>query len=133
MIFLDANVILRFIVDDNPTLSPKAKLIFESIDKGGHKVFISPMAIFEVAFTLERTYKLSKSEIRQKFLPIIKLDNVTTDKKDIVERALDFYVDKNVSFADAYQAALMLKKKVKKIYSFDPHFDRFSGIKRLEN
>ena len=131
MIFLDANVILRFIVNDNPTFSPKAKLIFENIDKGRIKIFISSMAIFEVAFTLERTYKLSKSEVRERFLPIIKLENVTSDRKEVVERALDFYVDKNVSFADAYQAALMLKKNVKKIYSFDPHFDRFPQLKRL--
>lgn len=116
---------------DDPVLSPKAKLIFETINQGKVKVFISQMAVFEVIFTLERTYKLAKSEIHQKFIAIIKPENVTVDKRDIIEKALNFYEDKNVSFADAYQAALMFKKKVKKIYSFDKHFDRFPHIKRL--
>lgn len=131
MIFLDANVILRFVLDDNLALSPKAKAIFEVINQGKTKVFISSMAAFEVIFTLERTHNLPKSEIRQKFLEIIKPENVNVDRQDIIEEALDFYEEKNVSFADAYQAALMFKKKVKKIYSFDKHFDRFPKIKRL--
>lgn len=133
MIFLDANVTLRFLLDDNPMLSPKAKSIFKTINQGETKVFISSMAIYEVVFTLGRTYKLQKSDIRQKLLSIINLQNITVDKRDIVEKALAFYEDKNISFVDAYQAALMLKKKIKKIYSFDPHFDRFPEIERLES
>lgn len=131
MIFLDANIILRLIANDHPNLSSKAKTIFKTIEKGGTKVFISSMAAFEVVFTLERWYGLTKSEIHQKFLPIVKLENVTVDKQDVVEKALTFYEKKNVSFADAYQVALMEKKKVKKIYSFDRHFYRFPHIKRL--
>lgn len=131
MIFLDANVILRFILDDDPSLSPKAKTIFKTIDQGKTKVFISSMAAFEVVFTLEKTYKKPKSEIRKNLLAITKLENVLADKEDILEKALGFYEEKNVSFVDAYQAALMEKKKVKKIYSFDKHFDRFPQIKRL--
>lgn len=131
MIFLDANVILRFLLDDNPMLSPKAKSIFKTINQGKTKAFISSMAIYEVVFTLGRTYKLQRSDIRQKLLSIINLQNITVNKRDIVEKALAFYEDKNISFVDACQAALMLKKKIKKIYSFDPHFDRFPEIKRL--
>ena len=133
MIFLDANIILRFILDDDPTLSPKAKSIFESISRSKSKIFISQMAAFEVTFTLERTYKLPKSDVRQEFLKIIKVENIILDKREILEKALFFYEDKNISFADAYQAALMFKKKVKKIYSFDRDFDRFPQIKRLTN
>lgn len=131
MIFLDANVILRFILDDDPSLSPKAKTIFKTIDQGKTKVFISSMAAFEVVFTLEKTYKKPKPEIRKNLLAITKLENVLADKEDILEKALGFYEEKNVSFVDAYQAALMEKKKIKKIYSFDKHFDRFPQIKRL--
>lgn len=131
MIFLDANVILRFLLDDNPKLSPKAKSIFETINKRKTEVFVSSMAIYEVVFTLGRTYKLQKSDIRQKLLSIINIQNVTVNKRDTIEKALSFYEDKNVSFVDAYQAALMEEKGVEKIYSFDPHFDRFPQIKRL--
>ncbi len=41
-------------------------------------------------------------------------------------------VDTNISFPDAYNAALMQKKKVRQIYSFDEDFDKFPHIKRLE-
>lgn len=131
MIFIDTNVILRFVLDDNPTYSLRAKAIFEKIDQGEVKVFISLVTISETIFTLERSYKYSKSDIFSKLLPIVKLENAQIDNQDILEQALNFYKEKNINFPDAYQAAQMLKKKVKKIYSFDSHFDRFSQIKRL--
>ena len=131
MIFLDANVILRFLLDDNPTLSSRAKSIIENIGRGKTIAFISSMALYEVVFTLGRTYKLQRSDIRQKLLSLIDIQNIAVDKQKIVEKALYFYEQKNVSFVDAYQAALMLSKRVKKIYSFDKHFDRFPQIKRL--
>lgn len=131
MIFLDTNVILRFVLDDHPVLSPKAKSIFTAIDQGKTQTFISLVAISEAIFTLERSYKYSKSDIYEKILPILKLESVTVDKLDILEEALRFYKEKNVDFSDAYQAAQMSKKKVKKIYSFDKDFDKLSHIKRL--
>lgn len=42
-------------------------------------------------------------------------------------------VDTNISFPDAYHVALMQKKKIEQIYSFDEDFDKFPQIKRLES
>jgi len=50
----------------------------------------------------------------------------------LLPRILAFYVEKNISFIDAYLVVLMAKKKIKKIYSFDKDFDKIPGILRLE-
>ena len=47
-------------------------------------------------------------------------------------RALEIYVSKNISFADAYNAAYMLTEEVASIYSWDIDFDKIEGICRLE-
>ncbi|KKS14165.1 hypothetical protein A2617_01210 [Candidatus Daviesbacteria bacterium RIFOXYD1_FULL_41_10] len=132
MIFLDANVILRFILDNDPHLSPKAKAIFEKIDRGEIKVDVTLLTISEVAFTLERSYKLLKSEITDRVLGLIKSPNINFEKHDLLPKILILYVEKNISFIDAYHAVLMNKNKIKKIYSFDRDFDKISTIQRLE-
>jgi predicted nucleic acid-binding protein len=47
-------------------------------------------------------------------------------------KVFDLYVDINISFADAYHAALMQRGSLNQIVSFDKGFDRVSGIKRIE-
>lgn len=132
MILVDTNIILRLFLNDSPILSPKARIIFEKITRGKLKTFISLLTTSEVIFTLERSYKIPKAEIIKSLSQIFKLTNLTVEKQGLVEQAFVYYLDKNISFPDAYQVALMQKKKVKKIYSFDSDFDKFPQIERLE-
>ncbi len=48
------------------------------------------------------------------------------------ERVFNYYVDLNISFADAYHAVLMEDLKLTTIISFDRDFDRVPGLQRLE-
>lgn len=47
-------------------------------------------------------------------------------------RALVLFEEKNVDFADALLCARMLDETEPEIYSFDRHFDRVEGIRRVE-
>ncbi|MBI2596641.1 PIN domain-containing protein [Candidatus Daviesbacteria bacterium] len=129
---MDTNIILRFILKDHPIYSPKAETIIEKIDKGIVKVYISWPTILEVVFILQNSIKLPKKEITEKLLPIFHLENVNLEHGKLLDNIFGYYVDKNISLTDAYHVALMEKKKVKQIYSFDQDFDKFSQIKRLE-
>lgn len=133
MIFLDTNIILRFILRDHPSYSQKAADIFGKIDREAIRVQLSWLVIFEAVFVLQNSHKLPKAEIAQKLLPLFLPKNIILENKDLLKLTFDYYVDKNISFADAYHAALMTKKKISRIFSFDCDFDKFPKIKRLEN
>jgi predicted nucleic acid-binding protein len=49
-----------------------------------------------------------------------------------MRQVFDFYVDHNISFADALHASVTLSFKLKEIVSFDRGFDRVAGIRRIE-
>lgn len=132
MIFLDTNVVLRFTLADDPKLSPKAKVIFDKIDRG-EKVFITSVIIAEAVYVLHKVYKLAKVEISHKLLLILLKENISTENKAILKEVFGTFVLKNVDFEDAFQFHLMQKKRISKIYSFDEDFDKFPDIKRLEN
>ena len=133
MIFLDTNIILRFILQDHPIYSRKAAAIFEKIDQESVRAQLSWLVIFETVFVLQNSHKLPKIAIAQKLLPILLPKNIIFENKDLLKSTFDYYVDKNMSFEDAYNEALMHKKKIKEIYSFDRDFDKFPQIKRLES
>lgn len=129
---LDANIILRFILDDSPVLSPKAKIIFKKITKNKIKVFVNLLTISEVIFTLERSYKIPKSKIVKSLSQLFKLTGLTVEKQKLVQQALIFYVEQHISFPDAYLVAFMASKSLNQIISFDEDFDKFPEIKRMK-
>lgn len=63
---------------------------------------------------------------------MLELPGVDLPDKRIYRQAFDFYVNLNISFADAYHAALMGRAGIEEVVSFDRHFDRVTTIKRIE-
>jgi len=70
-IFLDSNILLRHLLQDEPHQSQKAASFLFRIEKGEIRVRISELVIFETVFTLQRSYKQSKSKICDVLLPLI--------------------------------------------------------------
>ncbi len=132
MIFIDSNVILRFILNDDPKLSPKAAKIFQKIEKENITVFLSQIILAEIVYVLLKVYKLKRLDIKEKLLSIIAPDTISIKDKAILPFAFDIFVSKNVDFEDAFLVALMEKRRIKEIYSFDGDFDKFPQIERLE-
>lgn len=130
--FLDANIILRHFLGDVAAQSEAATDYFRSIEKGEVRVRITDTVVFEVVFTLERTYSYSKAKIREGLLPLLSLSGIILPGKRRIRQSLDLYVNLNLPFADAYYAVQMEKLKIKEIVSFDRHFDRIPGIIRIK-
>ena len=130
--FLDSNIILRHFLRDISTQSKAATAYLSSVEKGEVDVRIADTVIFEVVFTLERTYGYSKAKIREGLLPLISLPGIMLPGKRRIKQALDLYVNLNLPFADAYYAVQMEKLKINEIVSFDRHFDRIPGVRRVK-
>jgi len=130
--FLDTNVFLRHLLQDHQNQSLRATAYFAQIEGGEIQVQISDTVIFETVFTLERTYKQSKRRIREILLPLIDLPGIVLPSKGRMRQAFDFYVDKNISFADALHASVALSFNLKEIVTFDRGFNRVPGIRRVE-
>src|SRR3954470_5284520 len=93
---------------------------------------ISDIVIFEVVFTLERGYRRSKTEIQSTVLPLLDLPGIVLPGKRKFREVFRLYIEKNISFADAYHAVTMRKLELSEIVSLDRDFDRVSFVKRIE-
>ena len=130
--FLDTNVLLRHLRADHAEHSPRATAYLERIEREELKVRTADTVIFETVFTLERSYRQPKAAIRDALLPLIALPGIVLPRKRRFQTAFTFYVDLNISFADAYHAALMVEQKLTEVVTFDHHFDRIPRITCVE-
>src|SRR3954470_15807717 len=129
---LDTNILLRYLTGDDPAKARRSLALLTQVDDGQEKLVTTAMVIFEVVFTLQRTYKQTPAQIQQHLLPILGLRDLQLANKPIFLQALDLYVQHRISFADAFNAAFMLHRGISEIYSFDTDFDSLPGIIRLE-
>ena len=130
--FLDANVLLRHLLQDHPQQSLKATAYLERIERGELEVRTTDVVIFETVFTLQRQYKHPKALIRDVLLPLLDLPGIVLPGKRHFDSVFDLYVNLNLSFADAYYAVLMERLHLTEIVTFDADFDWVPGITRVE-
>lgn len=130
--FLDTNILLRYFTGSDGEKAQAAKALLERIERGEEKVVTSLLVVFEVVFTLQRTYKVTKAQIRELVGDVLALRSVQLTGKRLCLEALDLYVAKNISFADAYNALYLQAQGLAEIYSWDTDFDHLPTVKRLE-
>jgi predicted nucleic acid-binding protein len=132
MRFVDTNVFLRFLVNDDPAKADACEALFRNAIAGDETLVTSDMVIAEIIWVLESYYELKKSDIRESVEKILNTRNLRCPNREIIISALSTYVDKKIDFIDAYNAFMMKRDEINEIYSYDEHFDRVDWIKRIE-
>lgn len=124
--WLDTNIILRYLIRDNETIFKAVNPLFIAADKGDLRLFIHPITIAELVWTLESYYKYSKENIVRVLTNLCSADGIEVPEQEIVQNALILYLDANVDYIDAYlsQAA---SSGVSTIFTLDKkHFSRLT-------
>jgi predicted nucleic-acid-binding protein len=73
--FVDTNVFLRFLTNDDPVKAKRAEALFREAVRGKAKLATSVLVIAEIVWTLESFYKLEKADIATKVEKILHTPN----------------------------------------------------------
>jgi len=132
--FLDTNILLRHILNDDPHKSAACFVLIQAIERGETTVWTSELAIAEVVFVLEskRTYNLPREAIRDVLLPLLGLSGIKLTHKRLYPRIFDLYTRFPIDFIDCYHVALMEQRDDRTLFSYDTDFDKISGVTRHE-
>lgn len=130
--FLDTNVLMRYFTNDDPEKAQAVLSLLERVEHGEEWIVTTPLVIFEAVFLLERSYGTPKALVRDILAGVLSLRNLQLAEKTLCRDALDLFVEKNISYPDAYSALWMRAKGVGEIYSWDREFDRVAGLTRIE-
>lgn len=124
---IDANVILRFLRNDSPKLTPLAINLFKKAGSGEAALFVSAVTINEVFYVLASFYKLPRQETAKILLSFVRSGIAGFENIDCLVDALKRVIDENVDFGDAYLAAEAAQTG-DRVASFDKDLKRFKDI-----
>jgi predicted nucleic acid-binding protein len=129
---IDSNVILRYLTKDPPKMAEAALRTLDDAQNGKISLLLTPLTVAEIVWVLESFYGHTKAKISEIMGQFLFCEGLEVEDLDLIIEALTLYQGKNLDFADAFLAAISLRRGPQAIYSFDRDFDRVPGIKRLE-
>ncbi|PPD50125.1 MAG: PIN domain-containing protein [Methylobacter sp.] len=131
MIGLDTNVLVRYIVQDDPIQSGIATTFIETYCTAKTPAFICNIVLVELVWVLERGYGYDKKSI----ITVLKQISATTELKvetpALVWQAILGYQDGNAGFADCLLVAINRQHECDTTYTFDKNAAKNTGFKLL--
>jgi predicted nucleic-acid-binding protein len=129
LIGLDSNVLLRYIMQDDPAQSARAARLVESltVDNPG---FICLISLAELYWVLDHSYKLSASQIAEVFERILTTETLVLEEDLRVQRALERYRSGNADFDDCLIAETASAHQCSSLLTFDKKAAK-SGLMQL--
>lgn len=99
MIGLDTNVLVRYIMQDEPRQSAKAARLIESLDVN-NPGFVSLVTVVELYWVLSSCYELSREQASRALDAMIRSKQLVVERSDLVIRALRAHGAGKADFAD---------------------------------
>src|SRR5713226_5107179 len=121
MQYLDANIFLRYLAQDNPKQSQACFELLQKARRNEVTLTTSEAIIAEVVYVLQskQLYALSAEEIRARLYPVLSIPGLKLPFRRMVLRALDLYAMYRLDFEDALAIAQMEKQKITEVYTYD--------------
>lgn len=119
MPIVDANIILRYVLDDHAELSPKAAEILEQ-----QEVTLPIEAACEVVYVLQKLYEVERAEIRRQLSDLLHENLVNMDKPAVFLKALECYDTTAFDFVDTLLWAYHVVEQ-QEVLTFDDKLHKY--------
>ncbi len=106
MIGLDTNVLIRYIVQDDPAQSRKASAFIAARISAETPGYINAVVLCEVVWVLKRAYHYDKKIICGIVRQILQTRELVVEESDAARQALCAYEEGKADFSDYFIAAM---------------------------
>lgn len=100
MEIVDANVVLRYLLNDQKEQYGIAKKIIEK-----RTVFLPTEVLAEVVYVFEKVYNIPKHKISDTLSALLLYPNIGVTNRDVCFESLNVYNEENLDFVDAILVA----------------------------
>lgn len=130
MIGLDTNVVVRYVVQDEPQQAAHATRLVESLSSD-EPAYVSVVVLVETVWVLESCYAADGGQIAQVVETLLRTDVVRVARADVVWRALRQFKADHGDFADVLIAELGKAAGCEMVYTFDRDAAKRAGMTLL--
>jgi predicted nucleic-acid-binding protein len=127
MIGLDTNVLVRYIMQDDPKQSPKASLLIDALDDT-NRGFVSLVSVVELVWVLSSCYDLSRGQITQALDVMLRTRQFAVEQSEQVLRALRVFAAGKADFADCLIERSAAQAGCDKTVTFDVGAAKYAGM-----
>ncbi len=114
MIYIDTNIVMRYLLDDHAELSARARQIIDS-DKN---LFICDGVCAEIVYVLSKVYNVERELIKQTISEFLDKVNINVGNKVLINKSLELFSSNNVDYIDCLLCAYNHIENVK-VETFD--------------
>jgi len=97
---VDTNVLVRYLVQDDPRQGKKAAAYIEGAARAAEPILIGNIVLCETAWVLDSAYGYSRAEIHSALEKILQASTFQFEAKDLLWAALEQYRSIKADFAD---------------------------------
>jgi predicted nucleic-acid-binding protein len=130
VIALDTNVLVRFLVQDDPLQAQLATKVIDQLTDDAQG-FVSREVLIELVWVLERAYRLGRAEIAVALDGLLSATELDIEGSDEVAPALELYRNNGFGFADLMIAAAARRACANELVTFDRKASRLPGVRLL--
>ena len=116
---LDANVLVRFLVQDDARQGAAATRLIRAGVQAGGALFVPVTVVLELAWVLRSSFGFDKIAVVQAMFGLLSSFELSFESEGAVEVALGNYADGNADFADCLHAALAMLAGEQPLWTFD--------------
>jgi predicted nucleic-acid-binding protein len=130
MIGVDTNVLVRYLVQDDPGQSAAASALFESFSAESPG-YLSVTVLVETFWVLKRAYKVSPADLASVLSDLASSEEIVVEQLDLVRQAARQAAEGH-DLADAFIALSALARGCDYTATFDQRASALGGMKLLD-
>ena len=127
MIGLDTNVLVRYVMQDDPRQSPRATRLMDSLTPQAPG-FVSLVVMVELVWVLKSNYGLERSQVATVLGTLLRGKEVVIDRAEIVAQALQRFASTGADLADALIERLAAAAGCEATFTFDAGAVKSAGM-----
>jgi len=118
---MDTNILVLFLSRSDPEKRRLFKELISKTEAEGKILFVPFIVIIELAYVLERVYKLPKTDVKN-LIESLAILPVEIENKRVLDETLEIYENKKLKFGDAMVLACSKIKGALPVFTFDKDF-----------
>ena len=120
---IDANAILRYLLDDHAEHSEQARQVLAQLKTGDLRGLVPEGVLIECVYVLLKVYSVPKKEIAEKLRGLLAYRGVLSDHEAVLLESLRLFHEKNVDIVDAI-VHVTAEQRGWRAFSFDKDLQR---------
>ena len=127
---IDTNILIRYIIRDDPQQTRSASIFIESLsrEKPG---FVPLVATAELGWVLNRSYKLRRGEFIQALKSVLNSEALFFENETLLKQALLIFAQTNAEFGDCLIASSARSRGCVSTVTFDRRAANTLGMQLL--